>query len=268
MFFRLSSQRRYETFDQERGLIHSGRSGKMSSRQRTLEQELNTEDPSAIVSSDDALASSDDGLEENFIARESPETYYLVKEEKRDSDENGSGSIYEKKNIEPPRAKSQPAGKRVTSATGKLLDNYAKDQSFENLSDGDTDKPKTSVSVLKAAYAQKTVENKPLERYKVDEELEQIRFTMQNRGMMDEDDTDADRGKVEHEVMYRKPLSSIKDRFFAAASGRKIRSSSDSEEEDATDNKKEEIVASSQRVVDIRSHWHEKGRWEDKHKVI
>lgn len=237
----------------------------MSARQRTLERELRTEDPTTITSSDDALASSDDGLEDAFIPRKSSDSYYMVKE-KNVNDEGGN--IYQKKNIEPPRAKSQPAGNRVQSATGKLLDNYVKDQSFDNLSDGDIEKPKTSVSVLKAAYAKKTVENKPLERYKVNEELEHIRNTMQNRGMMERDESGGEEKAPEQEVMYRKPLSSIKDRFFAAASGRRVRSSSESEEEDGTEGKqKEEIIGAAQRVVDIKSQWREKGRWEDKIKV-
>lgn len=267
--FRLSSQRHYETYDQERGLIHAGKSGKMSSRQRTLEQELNTTDPSFVASSDDALASSDDGLEDSPIPRKSSETYYMVKY-KDDSEESGSGNVYEKKNIEPPRSKSEPAGNRVQSATGKLLDNYEKDQSFENLSDGDNvEKPKTSVSVLKAAYSQKAVQSRPIERYKVDEELEQIRFTMQNRGMMErEEESDAGRNQVETEVMCRKPLSSIKNKFFAAACGKKVESSSDSEDDgEEKKSKKEEIVASSQPVGDIRKQWHEKGKWEDRNKV-
>ena len=239
----------------------------MSSRQRTLERELNTEDPSFVASSDDALASSDDGLEDNFIPRKSSDTYNMVKD-KSDNEEGSGNSIYEKKNIEPPRAKSQPAGNRVSSATGRLMDNYVKDQSFDNLSDAEIEKPKTSVSVLKAAYSQKAVESKPVERYKVDEELEQIRFTMQNRGMMQREDSDDERNQAEPEVLYRKPLSSIKNRFFAAASGRRVKSSSDSEDDDAEEeNKKEEILAASQPVSDIRSHWHEKGNWEDKIKV-
>ena len=241
----------------------------MSSKQRTLEQELNTTDPSFVASSDDALGSSDDGLEDSPIPRKSSETYYMVKY-KDDSEEPVSGTVYDKKNVEPPRSKSQPAGNRVQSATGKLLDNYVKDQSFDNLSDGDNfEKPKTSVSVLKAAYSQKAVQSKPIERYKVDEELEQIRFTMQNRGMMErEEDSEVDRNQVEPEVMCRKPLSSIKDKFLAAACGKKVESSSDSEDDKEKETStKEEIVASSQPVVDIRKHWHEKGKWEDRNKV-
>jgi len=272
---KLSSQRHYDTYDQERGLMHTGRSRKMSSKQRTLERELNTTGTSHVSSRDDGLTSSDDGLEDSFIPRTSSETYYMVKY-RSDSDEgqsgsgSGSGSVYEKKNIEPPRAKSQPTGNRVQSATGKLFDNYEKDQSFENHTDGgNIEKPKTSVSVLKAAYSQKPVESKPVERYKVDEELEQIRYTMQNRGMMEgEEDVGVERNHAEPEVMYRKPLSSIKDKFLAAASGRKIESSSDSEDDHAEKkNNKEDIVASSQPVVDIRKHWHEKGKWEDRKKV-
>ena len=241
----------------------------MSSRQRTLEQELNTTDPSFVASSDDALASSEDGVDDAFIPRKSSETYYMVKC-KDETEESGNGSVYEKKNIEPPRSKSQPAGNRVQSATGRLMDNYVKDQSFDNLSEGENiEKPKTSVSILKAAYAQKAVENKPVGRYKVDEELEQIRFTMQNRGMMERDDEpDAERNHVEPEVMCRKPLSSIKNKFFAAVSGKKIESGSDSEDDNEKKNNKEEIVASSQPVVDIRNRWHEKGKWEDRNKVM
>ncbi|XP_065066970.1 uncharacterized protein LOC135692662 isoform X6 [Rhopilema esculentum] len=266
---RQTGSRSYDTYDQERGLIHAGRSGKMSSRQRTLEQELNTEDPSFVTSSDDALASSDDGLEDNFIPRKHSGQYYVAKGSSESEHEEG-GNIYRKKNIEPPRAKSEPAGTRVKSATGKLLDNYERDQSFDNLSEGERDieKPKTSVSILKAAYSQQAVETKPLDRYKVDEELEQIKYTMQARGMMENEDSD-DGGRkqeTEREVLYRKPISSIKDRFFAAASGRKVRSSSDSEDDVEDDGKKEEVVPAPQRVNEMKNQWQKKGNWEDRNK--
>ena len=158
------SQRSYNTYDQERGLIHSGRSGKMSSRQRTLERELETEDPSLVASSDDALASSDDGLEDNFIPRKSKNKYYMVKS---GSDSDQGGSIYEKKNVDPPRKKSEGAGNRVRSRTGELFSNYERDQSFDGLSEEERgiEKPKTSVSILKAAYSKKAIDSKTVDRY-------------------------------------------------------------------------------------------------------
>ena len=138
----------------------------MSSRQRTLERELETEDPNLVASSDDALASSDDGLEDNFIPRKSKDKdkYYMVKS---GSDSDQGGSIYEKKNVEPPRKKSEGAGNRVRSRTGELFSNYKRDQSFDGLSEEERgiEKPKTSVSILKAAYSKKAIDSKTVDRY-------------------------------------------------------------------------------------------------------
>lgn len=92
---------------------------------------------------------------------------------------------------------------------------------------------------------------------------------MQNRGMMEENGSDDDRGQSEgtQDVMYRKSLSSIKDRFFAAASGRKVRSSSDSEEDAEDGDTKEEVVAPPQRVVDMKDQWQSRKSWHEQNKV-
>ena len=86
---------------------------------------------------------------------------------------------------------------------------------------------------------------------------------------MQNDDSDDDRGHTEgtQDVLYRKSLSSIKDRFFAAASGRKVRSSSDSEEDTEDGDTKEQVIAPPQKVVDMKDQWQSRKSWHEKNKV-
>ncbi len=162
----------------------------MSSRQKSLEKELNTEDPSLITSHDEARAasSSDDCFEDKFIPREPKDenVFQMVTE----APKNGTGTIYEQRNIDNPRRKSEPVGARVRSRTGKLMDNYEKDQSFDELSNDDDDdkkkieKPCIPVSELKKTYINQVESGKTVERSKVEMELEEIRKTFRGQGMV------------------------------------------------------------------------------------
>ncbi len=247
----------------------------MSSRQKSLEKELETEDPALLSTHDEAkAASSDDGLEDSFIPRSEKRdsiSYYMVKDS-RSSDEGGS--IYEKRNVDAPRKKSEGAGSRIRSATGQLMDNYEKDQSFDELSEdernGRVNTSFTPVSVLKQTYTAQASNAKTAERSKVDLELDQIRRTLRGQGMMQDNDTDDDTNRSpvqEPEVLYRKPLSSIKTRFLAAASGHKM-APSDSDDEVVDETKKEEILPSPTSVNDLKQQWQTKGGHHDNSKVF
>ena len=262
-------------YDEERGLINSKRSGRMSARQRTLERELNTEDPSLVASHEEAIAmSSDDALEDSFIPRKpskSDTNFYMVKESES---KEQNGSIYEKRNIEPPKKGSEPAGNRVRSATGKLMDNYVKDQSFDNLSEEEKvaiEKPQLPVSQLKSAYASRANGGKSVDRSKIDSELEHIRNNFRSQGMMQDSDNSDDEDRnppQEPEVLYRKPLKNIKSRFLAAASGHKKAASSDSEDDTAEETSKVEILGSPTKVVDMKQQWQQPQDWRDAQKVV
>ncbi len=88
-------------------------------------------------------------------------------------------------------------------------------------------------------------------------------------GMMKDDsdnDVDNDRNAAqEPEVLY-KPLTSIKSRFLAAASGQKM-SDSDSDGETTEEPEKEEVLASHTSVSDLKQKWQNNENWRDDLKV-
>eukprot|EP00794_Sanderia_malayensis_P006006 gene6006-6704_t len=287
---RSPDKRQVKAYDEERGLINITRSGRMSSRQKSLEKELETEDPTLIASHEEARrTSSDDGLGD-LIQRKSidltseenldSETFYMIKETSSTNgnggDEESATNVYAKRNVDAPRKRSEGRGRRIESATGQLMDNYERDMSFDGELASSEDKVASfpPVSLLKQTYVASASRGKSEGRSKVELELDQIRRTFRGQGLMqnNDDDDDDDKGTApEPEVLFRKPLSSIRDRFLAAASGNKMAAKdSDSDDDDSVDGdttKKEEILPSPKHVRDMKQQWQRKGDFHENSKA-
>ena len=251
-------------YDEERGLYRVGRSGRKSSREKLLEQELNTADPEL---SRPVVKVEDDDYGDKFIIRRFVKEGEEIEDDTQsNSSEDSQGkSVYEKKNVPPPRKISQP-GNRIQSRQGKLFDQYEKDLTFESeeaAKQREVVRSSQPISHLKSTYNQ-TEDRKSKHREEAENELEEIRKSMQRRTTAQDEDSDDDRREPNEavpDVKSRKSLSSIKDKFLAAAQGKRVATSSDSEDEEPTKPGQIDIVASPTGVGNAKDFFQRGNEW-------